>query len=194
MAKQPLSDDTAQSQEADAESQKKKPFLTTNLLIVLLLFVVAMSEMLVAWFFILPSPATVRASIEETTKQDIQTKTPLKLQIDETMQEEEREEVDLGDFTFTESDSTNIPIRLSIHLYGLINKKDREEYNKRYEIHKNRIRYAILVIIRSSKESEITDPSLGVIKNKVLVKVNEILGMPLVKGVIYTDIAVQAGG
>jgi len=188
-------DDITQPQEPGGESPQKKPVFTLNLTIMLLLFVIALGEVLVVYFYVLPSPTAVQASIEETAaKQDVKTKAPYKPQIDETMQEEERDEVDLGEHTFYESDTTNMPLRFSIRLYGLVNKKDREEFNKRYENHKNRISNAILVILRSSKQTEITDPTLGVVKNKIMVKVNEILGMPLVKGVIYTDIAVQTGG
>ena len=180
--------------EAGDEPQRKKSVFTSNLMVMLLLLVIALTEMVVAYIYVLPSPATVKASIEETTQDQLKTKPPYKPQTDDSMQDEERQEVDFGEYTYTDSDATNVPIRLSIHFYGLVNKKDSEEYNKRYEIHKNRIRSAILVILRSSKQSELTDPSLGMIKNKVMVKVNEILGAPLVKGVIYTDIAVQSGG
>ena len=194
MPTQQLNEDITQSSEAGGEPQGKRSFFTSNLLVMLLLLVIALAEMLVAYFYVLPSPTTVKASIEDTVKSDVPPSTPYKPQTDESLQDEEREEVDLGEFTYTDSDTTKVPVRLSIHFYGLVNKKDHDEYNKRYDIHKNRIRNAILVILRSSKESEIADPSLGIIKNKVMVKVNEILGMPLVKGIIYIDIAVQAGG
>ncbi len=192
-AAQPNEDATKSPETGNAPPPKKSIF-TANLLIMLILFVIALSEMIVAYVFVLPSPSAVKASVDEAAKKDMQSKAPYKPLIDEAMQTEEREEVDLGEFTFTEGDQTNVPFRLSIHFYGLVNKKDREEYDKRYEIHKNRIRNAILVILRSSQQSEITDPSLGLIKNKIMVKVNDLLGMPLVKGVIYTDIAVQTGG
>ena len=194
MPTQQPNDDITQSPEAGGEPQRKKSILTSNLLIMLLLFVISMSEMLVAFFYILPSPTKVKAAIEEAAKEDMKIKSPYKPEPSESLQNEERDEFDLGEYVYFDSDTTNLPLRLSIHLYGLVNKKDTEEYNKRYDIHKNRIRNAILVILRSSKQSDLTDPTLGVIKNKIMVKVNEILGMPLVKGVIYTDIAVQAGG
>ena len=194
MATQHPNDDVNKSPESDGLTQPKKSIFTSNLLAMLVLFVIAVAEMLVVYFYVLPSPTAVKAAIEETAKQDTKIQPLYKPSVDESMQDEEREEVDLGEFTYMESDTTSVPVRLSIHFYGLINKKDRDEYSKRYEIHKNRIRNAILIILRSSKQSDITDPSLGMIKNKVMVKVNEILGMPLIKGVIYTDIAVQTGG
>lgn len=193
-AQQP-NDDDVKTPETGETAPPQKSFLRSNMLIVLILFVLALTEMLLAYFFILPSPQTVKASVDEaaTGRANIGSP-PYKPVIPETTQTEEREEVDLGEFTFTEGDPTSAPFRLSIHFYGLINKKDRDEYDKRYELHKNRIRNAILVILRSSQQSEITDPSLGLIKNKIMVKVNDILGMPLVKGIIYTDIAVQTSG
>jgi len=181
--------------EAGKTATPSKSLFKSNMLIILILFVFAMTEMLLAYFFILPSPQAVRASVEDATnkKADVGAP-PYKPFVDDTLQTEEREEVDLGDITFTEGDPTGTPFRLSIHFYGLINKKDREEYDKRYELNKNRIRSAILTILRSSQQSEITDPSLSLIKNKIMVKVNDILGMPLVKGIVCTDIAVQTSG
>ena len=192
-AQQP-NEDLAAPQENGGETQPKKSLLRLNLLIILVMFVVALTEMLMAYLFILPSPETVKATVDDAARETVKVATPYQPVVTEALQVEEREEVDLGEFTFTEGDPTSAPFRLSIHFYGLINKKDKEEYNKRYELNKNRIRNAILVILRSSQQSEITDPSLGLIKNKIMVKVNEILGMPLVKGIIYTDIAVQTGG
>ena len=193
MATQQPSEETVN--EAGEAAAPSKSLFKSNILIILILFVFAMTEMLLAYFFILPSPQAVRASVEDAAnkKADVGAP-PYKPVVDDTLQTEEREEVDLEEFTFTEGDPTGTPFRLSIHFYGLINKKDREEYNKRYELNKKRIRNAILVILRSSQQSEITDPSLSLIKNKIMVKVNDILGMPLVKGIVYTDIAVQTSG
>ena len=174
-------------------SQPKKLFFSTSLLVLLILFVIALAEVLAA-YLLLPSPSAVRTAVEETMNNDVKIKPPYKPTIDENMQDEEREEVDLGEFTIIVDDAATAPFRMSIHFYGLVNKKDRVEYDKRYDIHKNRIREAILVIVRSSPQSEITEPSLGLVKNKITVKVNEILGMPLVKGLVYTDFAIQAGG
>ena len=193
MATQQPNEESTRPQDGEL-SQPKRSLLKSNLLILLILFIVAFAEMLMAYLFVLPSPAEVKASIDEVANENVRKLPPYQTIANETLQVEEREEVDLGEFTFTEGDPTNVPFRLSIHFYGLINKKDREEYDKRYELNKNRIRNAILVILRSSQQSEITDPSLGLVKNKIMVKVNDILGMPLIKGIIYTDIAVQTGG
>ena len=193
MATQQPSEETVN--EAAETAPPSKSLFKSNVLIILILFVFAMTEMLLAYFFILPSPQAVKASVEDAANKKADTGAPpYKPFVDDTLQTEEREEVDLGEFTFTEGDPTGTPFRLSIHFYGLINKKDRDEYNKRYELNTNRIRNAILVILRSSQQSEITDPSLSLIKNKIMVKVNDILGMPLVKGIVYTDIAVQTSG
>jgi len=190
----PTSNPTDDTPEVEAAPQPKKSILKSNLLVVLLLLVIALAELLAAFFFVIPSPATIKAEVDKTIKNDTKIKSPYKPIVDDEMKDEDREEVDLGTFTFTEGDLSNMPFRLSVQFFGLVNRKDRDEYNKRYDIHKNRIRNAILIILRSSSQSEITDPSLGLIKNKIMVKVNEMLGMPLVKGVIYTEIAIQVGG
>ena len=186
---------TEDTPEVDVAPQPKKTILSSNLLVVLLLLVIALAEMLAAFIFVIPSPGTIKAEVDSTLEKDAKIQTPYKVPVvEDEMKEEEREEVDLGTFTFTEGDLSNMPFRLSVQFFGLVNKKDREEYNKRYDIHKNRVRNAILIILRSSSQAEITDPTLGLIKNRIMVKTNEILGMPLVKGVIYTEIAIQVGG
>jgi len=182
------------SPEVVNEPQPKKSIFSSNLLIVLILFVIALSEMLAAYFFILPSPSKVKGEIETTMNKEANTNTPYKADIPTDIQKEEREEVDLGEFTLIIDDVASVPFRISIHFFGLVNKKEIEEYNKRYKIHQNRIREAILVIVRSSPHTEITEPSLGVLKNRITVKINDILGMPLIKGVIYTDFAISTAG
>ncbi|MDR1385053.1 MAG: flagellar basal body-associated FliL family protein [Planctomycetaceae bacterium] len=180
----------------NAESVSIKPSIfKSNLMIILILLVIALAEMTVVYLFVLPSPKQVRASVEETQKQEIARQNPIyKPMTPKDIQDEPRDEVDLGEYTTTEDDAAGSSRRLSIHFYGLVNKKELEEYNKRYELNKNRIREAILVILRSAQQAELADPALKMIKNKIMVKVNEILGQPLIKNVLYTDIAVQTGG
>ncbi|MGL6226186.1 MAG: flagellar basal body-associated FliL family protein [Thermoguttaceae bacterium] len=71
-------------------------------------------------------------------------------------------------------------------------KPDDREFNKRYEAEKNAIRYEINVILRSSSLADFNDPKGTVILNKILKKVNELLGAPIVKSVFYTDFSVVA--
>ena len=189
-AQNPIED----SPESGISPQPKKSIFSTNMMIILILFVIALSEMLAAYFFILPAPSQVKTDMENAVKNDIQGNPPYRPGPSEDIQAPERDEVDLGEFTLIIDDAASAPFRLSVHFYGLVNKKDIMEYNKRYDIHKNRIREAIIVIVRSSPQSEITEPSLGILKNKITVKINDILGMPLIKGVIYTDYAISTTG
>ncbi|MDR1494189.1 MAG: flagellar basal body-associated FliL family protein [Planctomycetaceae bacterium] len=195
MATKLSQEESAKSAENSESGLVKPSIFKSNLMIILILFVVALMEMIVAYLFVLPSPEQVRASVEKTEKKEIEKQNPVyKPIVPKDIQEEPRDEVDLGEYTTTEDDSASSSRRLSIHFYGLVNKKELDEYNKRYELNKNRIREAILVILRSSQQAELADPALKMIKNKIMVKVNEILGQPLIKNVLYTDIAVQTGG
>ncbi len=169
MAAQQNNEESNRNQNGGDAPPPKKSILKSNLLILLILFVVAFAELLMAYLFILPSPETVKANVDEAASEGIQKTAPYQPITSETQPIEEREEVDFGEFTFTEGDPTSAPFRMSVHFYGLINSTDRVEYDKRYELNKNRIRNAILVILRSSQQSEITDPALGLVKNRILV-------------------------
>ncbi|MCL2347639.1 MAG: flagellar basal body-associated FliL family protein [Planctomycetaceae bacterium] len=184
-------------QEEPAEvSSPKKPGMVIVFLILMTVTAVVLAEVLVG-YLLLPSPQRVNAEVEEAVKKTTQKsgKVPYKTAVVDAIHREEQIEVALGEaFNITEGDVTNVPFRLSVSFSVLINKSDKDEYEKRYEANKSRIRNAVLVILRSAKQTEITDPTLGLIRNKIMVKVNEILGMPLVKEVLYTDIAVQTTG
>jgi len=195
MAGKTLQEEPAKTSDAPETAPAKPSIFKSNLIIILILFVIALAEMIMAYLFVLPSPGYVKAAIEETEKKEIVKQNPVYKPIVPTdIQEEPRDEVDLGEYTTTEDDSASSSRRLSIHFYGLVNKKELADYTKLYDLNKNRIREAILVILRSAEQQELADPSLKMIKNKIMVKVNEILGQPLVKNVLYTDIAVQTGG
>jgi hypothetical protein len=55
---------------------------------------------------------------------------------------------------------------------------------------KHRFRDQILSIVRNSQITDLSDPGLGLLKPQILAKTNTLLGEPLVKEVIFSDIVV----
>lgn len=103
--------------------------------------------------------------------------------------DEETIEMDLGDpFGITAyrplSEST---MRVDFHLYATIRAADQSEFEELRKKNENRFREQVNVTIRSSDESELTDPSLGLLKRKILEKTNNILGKPMVRSIIFSD-------
>ena len=97
-------------------------------------------------------------------------------------------EMDLGQFAVTGyqpvSSSTQY---ISFHLYGTIDHKHSEEFAKRFEENKHRIRDHVIVIIRSAEITDLTDAGLGLIKRRILETTNKTLGKPLLQGVIFSE-------
>ncbi|HTU24072.1 MAG TPA: flagellar basal body-associated FliL family protein [Pirellulales bacterium] len=97
-------------------------------------------------------------------------------------------EVDLGEFTVTAyqpvSSST---LFISFHLYGSVTERQSEEFNKRMDDNKHRIRDNIIVIVRSAEITDLTDAGLGLIKRRILETTNKALGKPLLQGVMFSE-------
>lgn len=97
-------------------------------------------------------------------------------------------EIDLKQFTLTcTRPASNTTWRVEFHLYGVIKKDQEAEFKALVDHHQNRIRDQVGFIIRSGDLSELTDPGLGLIKRKILTKVNETLGKPLLHGVVFSE-------
>lgn len=179
--------DTPVSAEPEVEITKKSKM--SNMTLFLILVGIVLLEVVLA-AFILPSPSKVKSEITPVIEEEINQKSSPQYKISpNAIKPEEKVEKDLGDFNLSEQGAGPRDIRISTHFYALVNKSDEAEFDKKYAEHQNRIRNAILVILRSTPGTELDDPVLGVVRNKILVKVNEILGAPLVKGVIFTELA-----
>jgi len=100
----------------------------------------------------------------------------------------EQQEVDLGEYTVTGyqpvSSSTMF---ITFHLYATVQHKNREEFAKRLEENKHRIRDNVIVIIRSAEITDLTDAGLGLIKRRILETTNKTLGKPLLQAVVFSE-------
>jgi flagellar basal body-associated protein FliL len=189
MAKEKKEQNEEQIQENN-QSAPKSIFGRLHLLLMLAGVVIA--ETVVA-YFLLPSPNKVSSEVQAAMEEAIPEELPYELyEPDEksNMKKEEQLEVDLGEFTLTENDSaSNTTSRLQIHFWALVDKDKKEDFQQLFDERKNRIRASILEILRARSSKELKDPKLGLITNRILVKINSILGEPYVDNIIYTDFA-----
>ncbi|MBN2022555.1 MAG: hypothetical protein JW809_07145 [Pirellulales bacterium] len=126
------------------------------------------------------SQAKAAAGVEET--EDMGTES---LAAEETAPQVE---VDLGEFTVTAfQPSSSTTMRIDFHLYGMIAQSDEKELLTLKEENDARMREQVNAIVRAANISDVTDPGLGLIKRRILEKTNQILGKPLLKGVIFSD-------
>jgi flagellar basal body-associated protein FliL len=190
MAKEKKEQPTEEQVGQNANAAPKSIFGRMHLLLMLAGVVIA--ETVVA-YFLLPSPNKVTSEVQAAMEETIPEELPYDLyEPDEksNMKREEQLEVDLGEFTLTENDSaSNTTSRLQIHFWALVDKDKEEDFLALFEERKNRIRASILEILRARSSKELKDPKLGLITNRILVKINSILGEPYVDNIIYTDFA-----
>ncbi len=125
----------------------------------------------------------------------------------------ETREVDLGKFSLTAFDpNSNSTLLIDFHLCGVVSadhdkkeekggeheghgkkgeaEEDNSPFGKLFKKSKNRFRDQVIVIIRNAQMSDLSDPSLGLIKRQILAKTNSLLGEPLLKEVLFSEFAV----
>lgn len=96
-------------------------------------------------------------------------------------------EVKLGSYhVVTFNTETGTSLNIDFELYGTVLAKEEEDFSHRFEANKVRIREQVLVTVRGSEISDLSDPDLGLLKRKILEKVNRTLGKPLVSEAIFS--------
>lgn len=97
-------------------------------------------------------------------------------------------EVDLEKYTVTAYQPlTNTTIRIDFHLFGTILEEEHADFHHLLEAHKHRLREQVLLTARSSEVEDLTDAGLGLMKRRLLEKVNQALGKPVVTSVVISD-------
>lgn len=139
-------------------------------------------------YLIIPSPQDVIRAAEQQTQSAETGSTANSQEPQPLAANEETVEVDLKEFGITAyrplSEST---MRIDFHLYATIRASDLTEFEALMEKNLNRFREQVIVTVRSSDESELTDPSLGLLKRKILEKTNGILGKPMVHSIVFSE-------
>lgn len=97
-------------------------------------------------------------------------------------------EVDLGKFAVTATQpSTGIMLKISFSLWGTVTVEESEHFNEAYERTKNRIRQEVIFIARQLDGESLSDPNLGMLKRKILDKVNHALGKDFLQTVVFSE-------
>ena len=97
-------------------------------------------------------------------------------------------EVDLGEFGVTAYQPiSNTTLRIDFHLYGTVATEDEKDFLARLEGNVHRFRDQVIVTLRSSDITDLTDAGLGLIKRKILEKTNAMLGKRYLRAIIFSD-------
>lgn len=187
MADESPSPTEEQTDAPDAASGGGKSSILAKAKVLLIVAVVVVVECLIAHLY-LPDAGQVAAMTAAPLEGDIEAA----LSIDEDGATEENDEnqveIDLGEYTVTAYQPvSSTTMRISFHLYGTLDKDDVDEFLACKEENEHRLRERVNTIVRSSDVRDLTDPGLGLIKRKILEKINRTLGNALLKGVIFSD-------
>ena len=148
--------------------------------------VVLSAEALIAFLFI-PSAENVNAAAETRFGTDQVPVDPVAA-LEDAPDGVPMVEVDMKDYTVTAYQPlSNTTLRIDFHLYGTIAEGDQAEFEQLFAKNEQRIREQVIVTIRSSEITDLTDANLGLVKRKLHDKLNRMLGKPLVKSVIVSD-------
>jgi flagellar FliL protein len=109
----------------------------------------------------------------------------------ELIEEEElapQVEVDLGEFSVTAYQPvSNTTLRIDFHLFGTVATEDETDFLAQLEGNVHRFRDQVIVTLRSSDITDLTDAGLGLIKRKILEKTNAMLGKRYLRAIIFSD-------
>lgn len=96
-------------------------------------------------------------------------------------------EVKLGSYhVVTFNTNTGTSLNIDFELYGTVLAKEEAEFNHIFEANKVRLREQILVTVRASDVTDLSDPDLGLLKRQILEKTNRTLGKPLLHEAIFS--------
>ena len=97
-------------------------------------------------------------------------------------------EVDLGKFNvIVHEPSSQVTLRVNFHLIGTVPEEEHTEFEHLLETHQHRLRDHTIFEVRNCKVEDLTDPGLALLKRRILAKSNDLLGMPLLKSVVFSD-------
>jgi hypothetical protein len=77
-------------------------------------------------------------------------------------------------------------LNVDFELYGTVLEEEEGDFFLLYEANQIRIREQILVTIRSTAVTDLTEAGLGLIKRKILEKTNRALGKPLLHEAVFS--------
>ena len=171
----------------EALQQTSSSSLMGKLKIVGLVAAVVLVECGVAYMFIPNAVADAQATEEAIQTAEAGLTGNEEDEADEE-EEEEEVEVDLGEFRISSyQTATDTTFRVNFHLFGTIAVDDGSEFEERKQANEARLREQVNVIVRAAEIPDLTDPTLGLIKRRILDKINRTLGKPLIKDVIFSD-------
>ena len=101
-------------------------------------------------------------------------------------------EVSLGTFhVLSRNLSTGSSTNVDFDLFATVLADEGNDFFDLFEANEHRIREQVQVTVRGAEVTDFTDPTLGLIKRRILEKVNRALGKPLLHEAIFSKFSFQ---
>jgi len=186
-----MADDAEKKPEQDVSSAKQPGLLTLvkglAFISVIVLLEVAGASMIV------PSAKETTAiaeklaaaeAAEDFEKKDASTTENAKA---EQPVSQDMREVALGSYHVLSYDpDTGSSLNVDFEVYGTVLADEESDFYQLYDVNERRIREQILITVRGAEITDLTDAGLGLIKRKILERVNRALGKPLLHETIFS--------
>jgi flagellar FliL protein len=185
MAQEPSApnENTQAEEQTPAAATKRNSF--GKIKIVFFVVLVIAVECAVAYWY-LPQTAETAALAGSAVENKGESKTTPKKEAEK--EPNSQVEVDLGEFNVTAyQPASNTTLRIDFHLYGTVAAAEQKEFMTRLEENLHRFREQVIVTVRSSEITELTDAGLGLVKRKIMDKTNRMLGKQLLQTIIFSD-------
>jgi flagellar basal body-associated protein FliL len=165
----------------------RSPSLFMKIAIVAAIGTVVVAECIVAMIFI-PGESQTKAMAEEQIANSVSTNPDPEAEDAAEESNKPKIEIPIGDYSVTAFQPvSNTTLRIDFKLFGEVQESDQAEFNRLYQGSMHRFREQVIVTVRNSDVADLTDPGLGLIKRKILEKVNRQLGKELLKGVVFSE-------
>ena len=172
-----MADENQQEQEAAPRSSGG---LMGKLIMTGFMGAVILTECLIAYFWI-PSADDIAALAHKKMTDSMY---KLKIEKDESglIDQKKFAEFDLGDFSITSHQAaTNSAFRVDFKLFGTVDLENEEELETQFKQIEQRFREQVIFEIRNSDATDLDDPGLGLIKRRILERVNRLFGETLIE-------------
>jgi flagellar basal body-associated protein FliL len=185
-----MADEQSNSNE-NPESQEQTPApavkssMFGKIKIVLFVALVVTLECGVVYMY-LPAAAETAALAGSAVEKKVEAKLDAELEAEK--EKNIHLEVELGEYNITSYQPvSNTTLRIDFHLFGTIAKAEEKEFMTLLEENKNRFREQVIMTVRGSEITDLTDAGLGLVKRKIMDKTNRMLGKQLLQSVIFSD-------
>lgn len=97
-------------------------------------------------------------------------------------------EVELGTFhSLSHNLNTGSKTNIDFKLFGTVLQEEEGDFFDLFTANEHRIREQVSITVRGADLTDFSDPTLGLIKRRILEKTNRALGKPLLHEVIFSD-------